>query len=66
MCLPKAPKPDPQIAKDQEIQRQAELDRLSLAKKQDIVSTRRTLGRGGPRSLITGESGSGFGRNYMA
>jgi hypothetical protein len=66
MCLPKAPKQDPQVARDQEIQRQAELDRLALVKKQETAAARRVTGRGGPRSLITGESGSGFGSNYTA
>jgi hypothetical protein len=66
MCFPKAPKQDPAVAQQQREQRQAELDRLALVKKQETAAARRTMGRGGPRSLISGESGSGFGANYTA
>jgi len=67
MCLPKAPKPDPAIALQQKEQRQAELDRLAIVKKQETAAARRLAGRGGPRLLLSpGNSGSGFtpGGNY--
>jgi hypothetical protein len=65
MCLPKAPKPDPAIAKQQAEQRRAELDRLAEEKKKSLVATKRTLRPSGVRSLISGETGgAGFGSNY--
>jgi hypothetical protein len=60
MCLPKAPKEDPNVRKQQQLQRQAELDRLKEEKQKDLVAQKRTLRGSGVRSLISGESGSGF------
>ena len=67
MCLPKAPKQDPEVARMQKEQRQAELDRLAIVKKQETAAARRIRPGGGPRSLLSpGNSGSGFtpGGNY--
>jgi hypothetical protein len=64
MCMPKAPKPDPDIKKQQALQRQAELDRLAEEKKKSLVATKRTLRGGGVRSLLSTDAGSGFGSNY--
>jgi len=64
VCLPKAPKQDPQIAADQAAQRQRELERLAEEKKKQLAVTRRGLTATGPRSLLSGDVGSGFGSNY--
>jgi hypothetical protein len=62
--MPKAPKPDPQVAVDQKQAKQQELDQLALAKDKNTEQSRRNRRLGGPRSLISGMSGSGFGSNY--
>jgi hypothetical protein len=65
MCLPKAPKEDPEIARQQAEQRRLELERLAEEKKKDVVARRRSLPGSGTRSLLaSGNTGSGFGRNY--
>ena len=53
MCLPKAPKQDPEIAQRQKEQKQAELDRLQLEKKQATAQQRRAVGGSGIRSLLS-------------
>lgn len=69
MCFrsPKAPPPDPQIAKDQAEIKQAELQRLAAEKEKELVQTKRTLRGTTGRSLLglaTRPEGSGFGSNY--
>jgi hypothetical protein len=64
MCMPKAPKPDPQIKIDQAQAKQAELEQLALAKDKNTEQVRRNRRLGGVRSLISGISGAGFGSNY--
>ena len=60
--MPKAPKPDPEIKRQQERQKQAEMQRLSEEKKKQLTADRRVARSplAGARSLISGESGSGF------
>jgi hypothetical protein len=60
MCLPKAPKEDPAIRQQQKMQRQVEQERLAEEKKKDLAGQRRMIRGSGMRSLISGESGSGF------
>lgn len=64
MCLPKAPKPDPQIKEDQQQAKQAELEQLAMAKDKNTEQIRRNRRLGGVRSLLSGMSGAGFGSNY--
>ena len=64
MCLPKAPKTDPSVKRQQELQKQAELARLKEEKDKQLVATRRTLRGSGLRSLLSGQ-GSGLGSSYL-
>lgn len=64
MCLPKAPKTDPNVKKQQELQAAAEQARLKEEKDKQLVATKRTLRASGLRSLISGQ-GSGIGSSYL-
>jgi hypothetical protein len=62
---PKVPKMDPEVKASQEMQRQAEAERRRELKEQQLQRTKASLGSSGIRSLISGSSGAGFGRNFF-
>lgn len=68
MCMPKAPKTDPAIKRQQLEQRRLENERLAEEKKKQVIARKRTLRGSGVRSLLmsSNPSGdlSGFGSNY--
>jgi len=59
MCFPKAPKQDPEVARMQAEQKQAELDRLAVVKKQATQQQRRAVGGSGVRSLLSASTPPG-------
>lgn len=69
MCMPKAPKEDPQVKEMQKQKMEQEQEKLRAEKKEQLLVVKRRL-RGatyGYRSLFSSNpSGdfSGFGRNY--
>jgi len=64
MCLPKAPKTDPNVKKQQALQAAAEQARLKEEKDKQLVATKRSLRGSGLRSLLSGQ-GSGIGNSYL-
>lgn len=67
MCMkpPKPPKIDPSVKAAQEAAARAEQERIAELKKQQTQRTRAEQRTTGMRSLVSGSSGSGFGRNFF-
>lgn len=65
MCMPKPPKPDPSIKAAQKAQMAAESQRMAELKKKQLEKTKGNLGDSGVRSLITSQTGAGYGRNML-
>lgn len=63
--MPKVPKMDPAVKDAQKAQAAAEQERRAELKKQQLERTKSQLGDSGIRSLISGSSGAGFGRNFF-
>jgi hypothetical protein len=65
MCMPKPPKIDQATKDAQKAAREAEQNRRRDLKEQQLKVTKRGQEGSGIRSLISGSSGSGFGRNFF-
>jgi hypothetical protein len=65
MSLPKPPKPDKSLIEAQKAQAQAEAERRKELKAQQLEATKRGQSPLGSRSLITGGSATGYGRNFF-
>lgn len=62
---PKVPKIDQETKDAQTMQRQAEAERRAELKRQQLARTKDGQSGSGTRSLISGSSGAGFGRNFF-
>jgi len=64
MCMPKAPKEDPEIKRQQAAQRRLEMERLAEEKKKDLVAQKKGIRGPGIRSLLAPDNpGAGYGSN---